>query len=325
MIDDQGGKLNKVPEPVCVVIAAWNQIDKTLACLETVAAQQYPDCALVLVDNGSEQSFQEILAHEYPQVKVLTNSRNLGFAGGYNTGLSYGLSQGYELFFLLNNDTLLAPDCLRRLVEGIDSEPDIGLVTAKIYYASDRRRIWTVGNLLRPWLLEVRNGGEKEVDQGQWDQVRPIDFAPFCGVLLKRNLLERVGLLDEDYFLYYEDMDYCRRARQAGFELRLVPSAKIWHAVSTSSGGRDSPVERYWMAQSSGRYFRKHGFNWRIPFILSYRLASAAKMTARLLGKGRTRALLAYWLGLMIGWGTGRSTTPPPAWLVRSQSPVSRQ
>lgn len=311
-------------ESVCVVIAAWNQVEKTLACLETVAAQSYPDYALVLVDNGSKQSFQEILGTDYPQVKVLTNRRNLGFAGGYNTGLRYGLTKGYELFFLLNNDTLLAPDCLQRLVEGAAREPDVGLFTAKIYYASDRCRIWTVGNLLRPWLLEVSHGGEKELDDGQWDQPRPIDFAPFCGVLLKRKLLDSIGLLDEEFFLYYEDMDYCRRARQAGFELRLIPAARIWHAVSTSAGGRDSPVERYWMAQSSGRYFRKHGSNWRLLFIIPYRLGSAAKMTAGLLAKGRGRALLAYWLGLLIGWSTGRSTTPPPAWLIRGTPPDSR-
>jgi GT2 family glycosyltransferase len=120
-----------------------------------------------------------------------------------------------------------------------------------------------------------------------------------------------VGLLDEGYFLYYEDMDYCRRARTAGWRIRLQPDAHVRHDVSASSGGRDSPPERYWMAQSSGRYFRTHGRGPRILLIVPFRLGSALKMTARLLTQGKRDSLRAYWRGLLIGWRTGRATTPP--------------
>ena len=121
--------------------------------------------------------------------------------------------------------------------------------------------------------------------------------------------------LDEKFFVYYEDMDYCRRIRLADYRLRLVPQAKIWHAVATSSGGQDSPLERYWMAQSSGRYFRKHGHWWQFLVIIPYRFGSALRTTGRLLSHKHFLSLKAYWYGLFIGWVTGKATTPPPLML----------
>ncbi len=300
---------------VCVIITAWNEVEKTLACLETAVDQTYPNYTILLVDNGSQQPLIQAVVDQFPQVETLRNERNLGFAGGYNQGLLHALLDDFDLFFLLNNDTLLAPDCLEALVAEYLAAPDVGLVTAKIYYAAEPKRIWTVGNALSPWVLDIKGGGDKQIDTGQWENPRDIDFVPFCSVLLSRTVLEDVGLLDEDFFLYYEDMDYCRRARLAGFRLRYAPRAKLWHLVSASSGGRDSPLERYWMAQSSGRYFRKHGRGWHLLLIIPFRLASALKMTLHLLFKRRGRALVAYWLGLLRGWSNGRAITPPPEWV----------
>jgi GT2 family glycosyltransferase len=296
--------------PVTIIIVAWNQLEKTLACLDTVATLEYPRFRALLVDNGSEPPLAEFICVNHPTVEVLRLPRNLGFAGGYNAGLRRALAGDSRHCLLLNNDTLLAPDALDRLVAEIETGLDIGLVTAKIYYAAEPRRIWTVGANLNIF-LDLKDGGQGQIDAGQWDASRDIDFAPFTAVLIRREALEQVGLLDEGYFLYYEDMDYCRRARAAGWRLRLRPDALVFHDVSASTGGRDSPLERYWMAQSSGRYFRAHGRGPRLLLIIPFRLGSALKMTVRLLLQGKRDALRAYWRGLVIGWGTGRATTPP--------------
>ncbi|MBK8430206.1 MAG: glycosyltransferase family 2 protein [Chloroflexi bacterium] len=155
----------------------------------------------------------------------------------------------------------------------------------------------------------------------QTDEERPriIEFAPFCAVLLSRQLLETVGLLDEQFFLYYEDLDYCQRMRQAGYTLAMIPTAKVWHKVSVSTGGWHTPMERFLMAQSSGRYFRRHGQGWRMFFILPYRLASALRLTVVLSYKSEWRSLRAYWYGLWLGWRTGQANTPAPRW-VRTQT-----
>lgn len=296
--------------PITIIIVAWNQLEKTLACLETVAALDYSDYHTILVDNGSEPPLAEAVSARLPAVEVRRLPRNLGFAGGYNAGLRRALEGGNSLFLLLNNDTLLEPDVLSRLVTALNREEDIGLVTAKIYYASDPRRIWTVGANLNVF-LDLKEGGQGQLDTGQWTAPRDLDFAPFCAILIRRAVIEQVGLLDEEFFLYYEDMDYCRRARQAGWRIRLEPDAHVLHDVSASSGGRDSPMERYWMAQSSGRYFRKHGRGPRLLLIIPFRLASALKMTIRLLAAGKREALRTYWQGLWLGWRTGRAVTPP--------------
>ena len=295
--------------PVTIIIVAWNQLYKTLACLEAVAAGDYGNARVLLVDNGSTPPLAEAIHAHFPSIEVLRLPRNLGFAGGYNAGLREALSGPADLFLLLNNDTLPAPDALSQLVACLAAAPDVGLATAKIYYAAEPSRIWTVGANLNVF-LDLKDGGQGEIDAGQWAAPRDVDFAPFCAVLIRREVLEEVGLLDEEFFLYYEDMDYCRRMRRAGRRLRLCPDAHVWHDVSASSGGRDSPTERYWMAQSSGRYFRKHGRGPRMLLIIPFRLFSALKMTVRLLAAGKREALRAYWAGLLIGWRTGKSVTP---------------
>jgi GT2 family glycosyltransferase len=287
--------------PVGVIVVAWNQLDKTLACLATVAALEYGRLHTILVDNGSDPPLAGAVAARFPEVETLRLPRNLGFAGGYNAGLRRALESEARHYLLLNNDALLAPDVLAQLVDEIESAPDIGLVTAKIYYAADPRRIWTVGAHFDIF-LDIKNGGQGQIDEGQWDARRDVDFAPFCAILIRREVIDSVGLLDEDFFLYYEDMDYCRRARAAGWRARLRPDAHVLHDVSASTGGRDSPQERYWMAQSSGRYFRKHGRGPRLLLIVPFRLLSAVKMTARLLVAGKRDALRAYWAGLRAGW-----------------------
>ena len=296
-------------DAVTIVIAAWNQLDKTLECLETVAALTYPNVNTILVDNGSEPPLAPAITGRFPAVEVLRLEDNLGFAGGYNAGIRRALAEGATALLLLNNDTLAAPDALDHLVAALDAAPDAGLITAKIYYANEPRRIWTVGANLNV-VLDLKDNGQNEIDAGQWDAPRDVDFAPFCAILVRRAVFEQVGLLDEAYFLYYEDMDYCRRARLAGWRIRLSPDAHVLHAVSASSGGAETPVKRYWLAQSSGRYFRKHGRGPRMLLIVPFRLASAIKISLRLLKSGRRDTLRAYWAGLLIGWRTGCATTP---------------
>lgn len=296
--------------PVTILIVAWNQLDKTVACLETAVAQDYPDVHVLLVDNGSEPPLGKAITARFPTVETLRLPRNLGFAGGYNAGLRRALDGPSRYFLLLNNDTLLAPDVLAQLVDEMERAADVGLATAKVLYAAQPEHIWTVGANLNVF-LDLKDSGQGQIDAGQWDTPRDVDFAPFCAVLGRRAMFEQVGLLDEGFFLYYEDMDYCRRARLAGWRIRLRPGARVLHDVSASSGGRDSPMERYWMAQSSGRYFRKHGRGPRMLLIIPFRLAAAVKMTAQLLAAGKREALRAYWRGLLIGWRTGRADTQP--------------
>ncbi|MCA9982380.1 MAG: glycosyltransferase, partial [Anaerolineales bacterium] len=137
---------------VCLIITAWNQVAKTVACLETVFALAYAPKALevVLIDNGSQPELAIAVKQQFPHLTYMRHEQNRGFAGGYNSGLRYALTHSFDYICLLNNDTLVAPDMLSHLVEAAQAEPSWGVVSAKVYYADDRQRIWTVGERVSP-------------------------------------------------------------------------------------------------------------------------------------------------------------------------------
>ncbi|MFW6097167.1 MAG: glycosyltransferase family 2 protein [Chloroflexota bacterium] len=286
---------------VCVIIITWNGLEDTVACLETVYDQTYDNLHVIVVDNGSDDGTFEQVAEKFPETELIQLPENIGAVRGYNVGFRRALESDYPYLFLLNNDTLLAPDCIAELVKEAESAPDVGLVMPKIYYADEPKLIWSVGTRANPLNLEIVQLGYNEVDEGQWREPTDIDDAPFCAVLMKRTMMDDVGLPDEIFYFYYEDMDYCLRARRRGYRLRLAPAATMWHKVSSSSGGSDTPRERYWMARSGVLYFRKHAHFWQWPIILFWRTGSATRTTMRLLRKRRMDSLKAYWRGLWHG------------------------
>jgi hypothetical protein len=202
---------------------------------------------------------------------------------------------------MINNDTFVEPRILDELMAHA-GDPDVGMLSPKIYYADEPDRIWTVGGKKHPWTLEMIDKGEKQFEHGQWDEVIERDYLIGCALLIKRSLLERVGFLDDAYYpIYYEDADLSLRAREAGYRLLMVPSAKMWHKVSASGGGDDAPRVRYLMARNSIRFFRKHVQGWQWLVIVPYRAGSAVLWTFRLLFRGRLRSVMAHWRGLWDG------------------------
>jgi GT2 family glycosyltransferase len=265
----------------------------------------YPNYRLVLVDNASADNTVQVVQERFPQVHIIINSHNLGFPGGFNVGLRYSQSRGADYVFMINNDTFVAPDILDELM-AYAHPADVGMLAPKIYYVDHPNRIWSVGALKHNWTLEMTDKGDGQLDQGQWEDVIERDYLVGCALLLRRSLLERVGLFDMGYYpIYYEDVDLCLRARRAGYRLLLVPSARMWHKVSASGGGSGSPRERYLMARNSVRFFRKHVRGWHWLIVVPYRLGSAVKTTLRLLLRRNCQSALAYWRGLRDGLTSG--------------------
>jgi GT2 family glycosyltransferase len=283
----------------------WNRRDDTLACLESLAGLDYPHKRLLLVDNGSTDGTASAVAARFPEVAIVANERNLGFAAGANMGLRYALAEGAEYIFFINNDAVADPQMLNHLLAA--AAPDVGMVAPKIFYAGEPRRIWSVGGLRHPWTGEQTGDARNMMDGDRWQDVVERDFFVGCAVLFSRAFLETVGLYDERFFMYYEDADLSWRAREAGFRLLLSPQAHVWHKVAGSSGGSDSPNERYWMARSSVLYFHKHIHGWRWLVVVPYRSASALKTVLRLLLRRRSAAARAYLRGLRDGLAELRS------------------
>ena len=287
---------------VAIVTLNWNRPDDTLECLVSATSQTHPNTFIVVVDNGSSDDSVERISAAFPDITLLQNTHNLGFASGANRGLRHALDQGADYIFLVNNDTTFAPDCLAHLLEY--TAPDVGALTPAIYYTAEPERPWSLGGR-KHWLtLEKTADTPKALDQANANGFLDRDYVVGCGLLFSRTMLEQVGLFDDQFFMYYEDMDLSFRIRQNGFRILLVPAAKMWHKVATSSGGSDSPNERYWMARSSVLFFRKyvHGLRWLI--IGPFRTGSAIKTVLRLSIQGRFSATRAYLRGLRDGLRT---------------------
>lgn len=220
---------------VYILVLNWNGKDDTMDCLKSLQFTNYDNYKIVLVDNGSEDGSVSAVREKFPDVEIVETGKNLGFAGGNNVGIQYAMKQGADYIFLINNDTIVNPDYLKELVVAADADPEIGAAGSKIYYFSESNRIWFAGGKIN-WL---KNKGEHigldEIDVGQYDEMGEVGFLTGCSLLLKREVVEKVGLLRDDYFLYYEDADYSLRIKNAGYKIVYVPKSKIYHKVSRST------------------------------------------------------------------------------------------
>ena len=279
----------------------WNQLDDTSECISSLLAQGVSDLHIVVVDNGSTDGSPIVLKQRFPEITLLANPINLGTTGGNNVGLRWALAAGAESVFIVNNDTELEPECLSRLQAAI-RPPDIGGASPLIVYYSQPGMIWASGGCYNRFTLEQMGERRGQPVPVHWNDRLERDYLTTCGLLIKRSVLEAIGLFDERFFIYYDDSDLCLRARRVGFRLLLTPDARLRHKVSASSGGTDTPRERYLMARGSGLFFRKHtrGLQWLC--VLPWRTASAARTSIRLIRRRRWDALRAYWCGLQDGW-----------------------
>lgn len=222
---------------VFIILVNWNGKAVTLECLDSLAAVTYPNVKFVVVDNASTDGSADEFKKRHPQVVVLEQNENLRFAGGNNAGMKYAIDDGADLICLLNNDTTVDKDFLTHLVLRIQSDAKIGMVAPIIYYHDDPARIWFAGGEISMWTGTMKHTGIRDVDRGQYDAAREIDYASGCCILTKREIVEQIGMLDESYFMYGEDADWCMRARRAGYSIYFEPKAKIWHKLSVASGG----------------------------------------------------------------------------------------
>ncbi len=214
-----------------VIIPVWNGREYLPTCLEALLAQGYPDLEIIAVDNASTDGSADLVAERYPQVRLIRNWSNLGFAGGCNMGLR--AAQG-EVLVLLNQDTRVLPGWLQALVEAL-RRPEVGIAGCKILYP-DGQTIQHAGGWIEWPLGLAHHYGQGEPDEGQWDTPREVEYVTGAAMAFRRELLERVGLLDEGFWPgYFEDTDFCLRAREAGYKVWYVPDAVLIHAETTST------------------------------------------------------------------------------------------
>lgn len=216
---------------VGIVVLNWKRPYHTIACLKSLEGMDYPSWEAVVVDNGSGDGSPMLLRREFPEIVVIENGSNLGFAAGSNVGIAHVIGRGADYVLLLNDDTEVASDAVRLLVETGESAPAIGILGPKIYYFDQANVIWSAGGSVGKY-GQAQHLGAGQPDDGTLEEVRDVDYVTGCALLTKRKVIERVGLLDERFFAYFEETEWCARARKAGFRVVYVPQARVWHKIN---------------------------------------------------------------------------------------------
>lgn len=284
---------------VAAVVLSWNRREDTLACLRSLAAVEEPALQTILVDNASSDGTVEAVRAEFPEVEVLVNDANLGFAEGNNVGIRHALEGGAAWVLTLNNDVEVDPGFLRALLEEAERRPDAGALSPLILFGPPSELIWFAGASYDPGRgYNGRQRGYGEPAGAPYDQVWETDRICGAAMLVPRAVLEEVGVFDTELFAYYEDTDWSLRARAAGRRLYVVPAARIWHKVSRSSGGESAPATLYYGTRNALAVAERYAplgaaGTWRRRAVL---LAAHA---AQALGSGRRREGLA---AVLAGW-----------------------
>ncbi len=236
-----------------IVIVNWNGVTDTLTCLESLSRANWRgiEGTVVLVDNGSTDDSLKKLAKWKSSafsLHIIKKAQNLGFAGGNNVGISYAMNKNPDYIVLLNNDTIVDREIFIHFVNAAQRNPKAGILSPKIYFAKgyefhkDRyannqlgKVLWSVGGNIDWNNVYAPNRGVDEVDTGQYDKTRPVDFATGACMLVRPEVFAEIGMFDEKYFLYLEDVDLCMRAKKKDYKVVYTPEPVVWHKVSQSS------------------------------------------------------------------------------------------
>jgi len=279
-----------------VVVLSWNGIELTLDTLRSLAACRVPEgwsLHTLVVDNASSDGSPARVREAFPDVDLLALAENRRFAGGNNAGLERALAAGADAIMLLNNDVIADPKLLEKLLAALGEQPDAGAAAPLIYFAPPSDRIWYAGGRCRPGLAHSSHRGLRERDHGQYRSIEDTGYLTGCCLLATAAAWRKVGLLDEHYFIYAEDADWCLRARAAGYRLLFVPTARLWHRVSASSGGAMNPWKVYQRLRANVTLWARHARGVARITWLPALLAQQAAYAVWLLARGHAAAALA--------------------------------
>jgi len=222
---------------VCIIMLNWNGLADTVECLESLLTLSYPNYRVIVVDNGSQGDDGKVLKQRFGDyIHLIQNDKNYGFAEGNNIGMRYALTNlKPDYYMLLNNDTVVAPDFVDKMVAVGEGEPQVGILGPKIYYHDVNGRkniIWSAGGKIRWWRPWIYDGiGNGKEDGSQYQGLRAVAWVSGAALMFKREVLEQLSFLNANYFSGNEDVEYCLKARRYGFKVVYVPTAKVWHKV----------------------------------------------------------------------------------------------
>lgn len=274
MVDQKG--IFMVKSNVALIIVTSNSSEMTQQMLTEVSKLNTPNlnCICIVVDNCSVDKTKEVLSEfKLPNMdyKYLRNNENLGYAGGNNTGISYALKNNFDYILVMNNDLILSSDLLVKMINFMNKNKDVGIASPKIYFANGYEFhkgrykqndlgnvIWYAGGDIDSGNVYTSHNGVDQVDSGQFNKIVNTDVASGACMIIRKEVFNKIGLLDDSLFLYWEDADFSRRAINNGFKVVYFPDTCIWHKVSSSTGGSGSATNDYFLTRNRFYYSMRY-------------------------------------------------------------------
>jgi GT2 family glycosyltransferase len=237
---------------ISFITITYNGLNDTCDLIDSLKAHiRSVSYEIIVVDNASRRDEAAMIKEKYADVTAIRSEENLGFSGGNNLGIK--VAKG-DYIFIINNDTFIEEDGMQALIERLESAQKIGAVSPKIRYAAEPRNIQFTGfTPLSPITIRNSDPGNGEADNGQFDTAHPSPYLHGAAMLVKREVIERVGLMPEIFFLYYEEMDWCTNMTRHGYELWYEPRCTVFHKESQSTG-QDSPLKTFYMTRNRMLY-----------------------------------------------------------------------
>ncbi|MEO5601028.1 MAG: glycosyltransferase family 2 protein [Cyclobacteriaceae bacterium] len=246
--------MERIPR-VTIITINYNQLKVTCELLNSLRNLTYPNVEIIVVDNASKENPGEVIKTQYPEVQLIVSAENLGFAGGNNLGIV--ASTGKYILFL-NNDTEVDPAFLEPLVALFETTPTAGAASSKIlYYDSDNTIQYAGSSRIDPFTGRSKRIGFMEKDNGQHNIQQETDLAHGAAMMVPKDVIDKVGMMPEFFFLYYEEVDWCESIKKAGYKIFFVPDSKVYHKESMSIG-KKSTLKTYYLTRNRVLYMRRN-------------------------------------------------------------------
>lgn len=271
--------LNKYNDiKVGIVLVNYNGKNYNEECIDSILKSTYKNIEVIVVDNASSDNSVKILKEKYSNdIIVVETGLNLGFSGGNNVGIKLALEKKCDFILLLNNDTVISEDMIEVMLKSSIIN-EYAVISPKIYYYDNKKVIWSAGaDMIWKKGIPAQRGID-EVDEGQYDIECNVEIATGCCLLIHKNIIHRVGFLPDDYFLYYEDTDYTTKIVRDGYKLLYIPSAKMYHKVSASTGGEESFNYIYYNTRNRLLFNKKYNSKNKLTYTFYFYITRLLKI-----------------------------------------------
>lgn len=246
-----------------IILLNYNGYQDTIDCIDSInKCEKKLDYEIVVVDNCStDDSYNKL--KKVKNIKLIKNPVNNGFSAGNNLGIKYALEQNAEYVLLLNNDTIDTVDSIYKMLEKIKSDESVGILGCRIMYYDNKNLINYYGGSI-DWFkgTAIMHNYKKEYQETQ-NNYFYCEYVTGCSMLIRTSILDKTGLLPEEYFMYYEDVDFCAKAKESGYKLAVTGDSYIYHKASSASGGEGNPFAIEWNTRNRLLFMKKYNFKFR--------------------------------------------------------------